>query len=82
MWSILEISGVLLTPINGNPDINNQEIVEEVLKYIGKAGYRKISDILLFILPDLIDRHVLNPDNPIINLRISGDGRNVDRKVK
>ena len=38
--------------------------------------------IFFFILPDLIDRHVLNPDNPIINLRISGDGRNVGRKVK
>ena len=67
---ILNISNLpSLTPINGNLDINDQEIVEEVLKYIGKAGYRKISDILLFILPDLIDRHVLNPDNPIINLR-------------
>jgi hypothetical protein len=69
-------------PINENPDINDPEIVEEVLKYIGKAGYRKITDILLFILPDLIDRRVINPDNPIINLRISGDGRNVGRKVK
>src|SRR5438270_1293943 len=29
-----------------------------------------------------MDRHILNPDNPIINLRISGDGRNVGCKVK
>jgi len=71
-----------LTPIHKNPDINDPEIIEEVLKYIGKAGYRKITDILLYILPDLINRHVINPDNPIINLRISGDGRNVGRKVK
>ncbi len=71
-----------LTPIHENPDINDPEIVEEVLKYIGKAGYRKITDILLYILPDLINRHVINPDNPIINLRISGDGRNVGHKVK
>ncbi len=71
-----------LTPIHENPDINDPEIVEEVLKYIGKAGYRKITDILLYILPDLINRHVINPDNPIINLRISGDGRNIGRKVK
>jgi hypothetical protein len=81
--SILNISDQpSLTSINENPDINDPEVVEEVLKYIGKAGYRKITDILLFILPDLINRHVVNPDNPIINLRISGDGRNVGRKVK
>ena len=81
--SILNISDQsLLTPINENSDINDLEIVEEVLKYIGKAGYRKIADILLYILPDLINRHVLNPDDPVINLRISGDGRNVGRKVK
>ncbi|PKK75694.1 hypothetical protein RhiirC2_773302, partial [Rhizophagus irregularis] len=70
------------TPIDENPDINDPEVVEEVLKYIGKAGYRKITDILLFVLPDLIERHVINQDNPVINLRISGDGRNVGRKVK
>ncbi|CAB4431970.1 unnamed protein product [Rhizophagus irregularis] len=78
--SILNISNQPSpTPINENPDINDPEIVEEVLKYIGKAGYRRITDILLFILPDLINRRVINPDNPIINLRISGDGRNVGR---
>ena len=81
--SILNISNQpSLTPINGNPDINDLEIVEEVLKYIGKAGYRKITDILLFVLPDLINQHILNLEDPVINLRISGDGRNVGRKVK
>ncbi|RGB27967.1 hypothetical protein C1646_797857 [Rhizophagus diaphanus] len=81
--SILNISNQPTpTPINENSDINDPEIVEEVLKYIGKAGYHKITDILLFILPDLINRRVINPDNPIINLRISGDRRNVGRKVK
>ena len=33
--------------INETPDIEDQEIVDEVLKYIGKAGYRRIADILL-----------------------------------
>ncbi|CAB4415544.1 unnamed protein product [Rhizophagus irregularis] len=70
------------TPIDENPDINDPEVIEEVLKYIGKAEYCKITDILLFVLPDLIERHVVNQDNPIINLYISGDGRNVGRKVK
>ena len=80
--SILNISNQLsFTPINENLNINDLEIIEEILKYIGKAGYHKITDILLFILPDLINRHVLNPNDPIINIRISGDSRNV-RKVK
>ncbi|GBC37891.2 hypothetical protein GLOIN_2v1784176 [Rhizophagus irregularis DAOM 181602=DAOM 197198] len=97
--SILNISNQPSpTPINENPDINDPEIVEKVLKYtvnseynkpsvpgvdcIGKAEYRKITDILLFILPDLINRRVINSDNPIINLQISDDGRNVGHKVK
>src|SRR5688572_24686083 len=81
--SILNVSDQsFLTPINESSDINDLEVIEEVLKYIGKAGYRKITDILLFILPDLINRCVLDPDNPVINVRISGDGRNVGRKVK
>ncbi|GET50379.1 hypothetical protein GLOIN_2v1778530 [Rhizophagus irregularis DAOM 181602=DAOM 197198] len=80
--SILNISNQLSpTPINENPDINDPEIIEEVLKYIGKAGYRRITDILLFILPDLINRRVINSDNPIINLRIFGDGRNVGQPI-
>jgi hypothetical protein len=71
-----------LIPINESPDINNPEIEEEVLKYIGKVGYRRITDILLYKIPDLINRHVLDFNNSTINLRISGDGRNVGRKVK
>ncbi|CAG8777226.1 3781_t:CDS:1, partial [Rhizophagus irregularis] len=39
--------------INEAPDIEDQKIVKEVLQYIGKAGYRRISDILLFVIPDL-----------------------------
>ncbi|RIA94138.1 hypothetical protein C1645_818520 [Glomus cerebriforme] len=54
--SILNISNQSShTPISENPDINNPEIVEKVLKYIGKAGYCKIIDILLYILPDFIN---------------------------
>ncbi|EXX66924.1 hypothetical protein RirG_119100 [Rhizophagus irregularis DAOM 197198w] len=41
--------------INEAPDIEDQKIVKEVLQYIGKAGYRRISDILLFVIPDLVN---------------------------
>jgi hypothetical protein len=81
--SILNISDQLSpVSINENSDINDPEVVEEVLKYIGKAGYHKIEDILLFILLGLINQNILNPDNPIIHLQLSGDGRNVGKKVK
>ncbi len=65
-----------------NPDIFDPEIVDEVMTSIGRAGYRSVKDILRLIVPDLIKKDVLNPQQPIINLRISGDGRNVGKKVK
>ena len=65
-----------------NPDIFDSEIIDEVTTLIGKSGQRSIKDILNYIVPDLVKRHILNLKQKIINLRISGDGRNVGRKVK
>ncbi|CAG8842065.1 34963_t:CDS:1, partial [Gigaspora margarita] len=31
--------------------IDDDEVEKEILKYIGKAEYRKIMDILLFVIP-------------------------------
>ncbi|CAG8579075.1 8930_t:CDS:2 [Cetraspora pellucida] len=59
-----------------------KDIEEEISQYIGKAGYRRVNDILLFIIPGLVARNVLNVNNPVINIHISGDGRNVGRKIK
>ncbi|CAG8840788.1 39077_t:CDS:2, partial [Gigaspora margarita] len=59
-------------------DTDNQEVEEEVLKYISKACYRCITDILMFIIPSLIGRGILNTNNLVINIRILGDGRNVE----
>ncbi|CAG8503837.1 608_t:CDS:2 [Scutellospora calospora] len=75
---------IFILDIDKPPDIDidiNQEF-EEVLKYIGKADYRQIADIMLFIIPDLIKRNILNTNNSIINARISDDGRNVSKKIK
>jgi hypothetical protein len=33
-------------------------------------------------VPSLVKRKILDPQQPIISLRISGDGRNVGKKVK
>ncbi|PKY63537.1 hypothetical protein RhiirA4_492840, partial [Rhizophagus irregularis] len=49
---------------------------------VGKGGKRSIKDVLKFIVPNLIKRGVLNLHEPIISIRISGDGRNVGKKVK
>ncbi|GES91519.1 hypothetical protein GLOIN_2v1778530 [Rhizophagus clarus] len=67
---ILNISGQQ-SSVSINEDsntINDSEVIEEVLKYIRKAGYRKIKDILLFILPGLINQNVLNPNDLTIHL--------------
>ncbi|CAG8754853.1 10931_t:CDS:2, partial [Racocetra fulgida] len=82
--SILNITDIPLTfiAINESSDINDPEIEEEMLKYIGKAGYRHITDILLFLIPGLVDHKVLNINNPVIHICISGDSRNVGRKIK
>jgi hypothetical protein len=80
--SILTIDNIPFTSASEPPDIEDQEVVEEVLRYIGKAGYRHITDILLFVIPNLVNQNILDPNDPIIHIRISGDGRNVGRKVK
>jgi hypothetical protein len=63
-------------------DINDETIVQEVINAVGKGGYRNINNILQYLVPNLVQKGILNPHQPIINLRISGDGRNVGRKVK
>jgi len=64
------------------PDIIDEEIINQMVSAIGKAGYRSVKNILKYIVPKYINDGILNTTCPIINLRISGDGRNVGRKVK
>ncbi|RIB30086.1 hypothetical protein C2G38_2153710 [Gigaspora rosea] len=58
------------------------DIEKEMLQYVEKVGYRPITNILLYIIPDLVKKNTLNKNNPIVHLRISGDERNVGRKIK
>ncbi len=55
-------------------DIEDEAIVQGVIDAVSKGGYRNIKDILQYLVPDLVNKRILNPYNPIINLRISGDG--------
>ncbi|CAG8726503.1 1959_t:CDS:2 [Cetraspora pellucida] len=80
--NILSAKNVSLITTNEIPHINDQEIEKEILKYIGKAGYRRVTDILLFIIPSLVKQNILNINNSIIHVRLSGDGRNVGKKIK
>ncbi|CAG8609754.1 11408_t:CDS:2, partial [Racocetra fulgida] len=61
-----------------NMSLETSDVDLEVLKYIGKACYRRITDILIFIIPSLVDRNILNTNDLVINIRISGDGHNVE----
>jgi hypothetical protein len=64
------------------PDITDPLIIEQVINATGKGAYRSIKKILEYIVPLYVKEGKLNPAIPTIHLRISGDGRNVGRKVK
>ncbi|PKC56607.1 hypothetical protein RhiirA1_402006 [Rhizophagus irregularis] len=49
---------------------------------IGKGGQRRVTDILNYIVPSYVKQGILIPEVSTLHIRISGDGRNVGRKVK
>ncbi|PKC62344.1 hypothetical protein RhiirA1_397698 [Rhizophagus irregularis] len=69
-------------PVNSEIHINDTEIIHNLQQSVGKGGQRNIVDILKYLIPGLIEKKILDITNPKIHLRISGDGRNVGRKVK
>nr|CAG8645135.1 4962_t:CDS:2 [Entrophospora candida] len=73
---------VTTTMNNDEIHINDEEVIQGVTESIGKAGYRRIQDILKYMIPFFIKENILDSENPFIKLRISGDGRNVGRNVK
>src|SRR5437764_4695028 len=72
----------LIDVISGEPDISNPEIVREVVNTIGIGVYRSANDILSYLIPKLQKQRVLKSSDPTIHLHISGDERNVRRKIK
>jgi hypothetical protein len=62
--------------------INDAEIIDNMQQSIGKGRRRDIINILKYLILDLVKKKVLDTTNPEIHLRISGDKRNVGRKVK
>src|SRR5439155_20798709 len=49
---------------------------------LGIGGQRDCKGILRYIIPYLVHENILTTHDPIIHLRISGNGRNVGQKVK
>ncbi|CAB4446429.1 unnamed protein product [Rhizophagus irregularis] len=64
-----------------NSDIFDPEVIEGIHN-IKNGGYRSVKDILSYIVPVHILNGILDTNDPIIHLRISGNGRNVGRKIK
>jgi hypothetical protein len=62
--------------------INEEEVITNITKSVGKAGCRSIKNILKFLIPKLVKEKILDQTKNTINIRISGDGRNVGQKIK
>ncbi len=84
---VLDINSLYPTEIDNIDEnievhINDLQIINNVTESIGKCGYRSIIDILLYLIPVWMAENILTNQDSTIHIRISGDGRNVGRKVK
>ncbi|GBB94189.1 hypothetical protein RclHR1_23050001 [Rhizophagus clarus] len=68
--------------VNSEAHIDDVDIINNVQQSISKDGRQNIIDILKYLIPSLIKKEVIHVTNPKIHLRISGNGRNVRKKVK
>ncbi|GET00590.1 hypothetical protein GLOIN_2v1469570 [Rhizophagus clarus] len=75
-------SAIIQEDLSEEPDIIDPTIIEQVVNVTGKGAYRSIKKILKYIVPSYVNKGKLDPEIPVIHLQISGDGRNVGRKVK
>ncbi|CAG8847853.1 13282_t:CDS:2, partial [Gigaspora margarita] len=60
----------------------NDEIVKEIESLLGKTVLQSIKDVLWFLIPSLVDKGNLDLVQSTLKICISGDGRNIGRKVK
>ncbi|GES82320.1 hypothetical protein GLOIN_2v1775051 [Rhizophagus clarus] len=64
------------------PDIIDGAIILNMLESVGKGGQRCITNILNYIIPLYVKKGILIPRRSILHIQISGNGRNVSRKLK
>ncbi|CAG8831774.1 33735_t:CDS:2 [Gigaspora margarita] len=70
-------SPTILVKSNEEIHIDSEEVIRGITESVGKASYRSIKNILKYMIPFYIEESILDLGNPLIMLRISGDGRNV-----
>src|SRR5437764_13433157 len=80
--NFIDLNSTIIQDPSKITKITEQLINKKVVSAIEKGAYRSIKKILEYIIPAYIQKGELDPTIPIIHLRISGDGRNVGRKVK
>ncbi|EXX66286.1 hypothetical protein RirG_125260 [Rhizophagus irregularis DAOM 197198w] len=80
--NFVDLTPTIISNFSEESDITDLIIVEQVNSAISKDAYQSIKKILKYIIPAYIQNEKLDPTSPIIHLHISGDGRNVKRKVK
>ncbi|CAG8540469.1 3516_t:CDS:2 [Scutellospora calospora] len=56
-------------------------LLNEEFQLVKKVARQSIKDILLYLHPYLVANKILHSSKPVINLRISGDGYNVRKKI-
>ena len=78
---IVDITTAVAVDPNEIPHIIDEDIVETVVNSVGKAGVRSIKEILIFLIPNLIKRNILNPTQPIISIQVSGMEETLDAKL-
>ena len=69
-------------PIQNELDFAENSNLLETIQNIKKGGTWSVKDILKYIVPVLISNKILDLNNPIIHLHISGDKCNISRKIK
>ncbi|PKC10461.1 hypothetical protein RhiirA5_414334 [Rhizophagus irregularis] len=79
---VINIKAIAAVDLDKIAHITDENIVETVINSVGKAEIQSIKEILIFLIPSLVKKNILNSSQPIISIRISEDGRNVSRKVK
>ena len=63
-----------IIPIQNELDCTENSNLLETIQNIKKGGIRSVKDILKYIVPVLISNKILDINDPIIHLRVSGDG--------
>ncbi|RIB28771.1 hypothetical protein C2G38_2028273 [Gigaspora rosea] len=62
--------------------IDDEVFYEKENCKIEKETYRSIKDILNYTIPAWLENGGLSIQDPVLRIRLSGDGRNVGRKIK